>query len=128
MKYKFFSNLILILLLNVVIKPLYILGIDAEILKITEYNNPGAYGTYFSLLNLNFYRIKFIESYADISSSIHTKQNTSERLKNIELKKTRFTDIEKKKKFQEDVKNKLYILNKNQLLEANYKKLINIKI
>ncbi len=77
---------------------------------------------------LNFYRIKFIESYADISSSIHTKQNTSERLKNIELKKTRFTDIEKKKKFQEDVKNKLCILNKNQLLEANYKKLINIKI
>ena len=54
MKYKFFSNLILILLLNVVIKPLYILGIDAEILKITEYNNPGAYGTYFSLLNLTF--------------------------------------------------------------------------
>lgn len=77
---------------------------------------------------LNFYRIKFIEPYADISSSIHTKQNTSERLKNIELKRTRFTDIEKKKKFQEDVKNKLCILNKNKLLEANYKKLINIKI
>ena len=54
MKNKFFSNLVLILLLNVVIKPLYILGIDAEILKITEYNNPGAYGTYFSLLNLTF--------------------------------------------------------------------------
>ena len=54
MKNKFFSNLVLILLLNMVIKPLYILGIDAEILKITEYNNPGAYGTYFSLLNLTF--------------------------------------------------------------------------
>ena len=38
MKKKFFSNLILILLLNVVIKPLYILGIDAEILRITEIN------------------------------------------------------------------------------------------
>ena len=48
MKNKFFSNLVLILLLNVVIKPLYILGIDAEILKITEYNNPG------SLRNLFF--------------------------------------------------------------------------
>ena len=54
MKNKFFSNLVLILFLNMVIKPLYILGIDAEILKITEYNNPGAYGTYFSLLNLTF--------------------------------------------------------------------------
>ena len=54
MKKKFFSNLILVLLLNVVIKPLYILGIDAEILKITEINNPGSYGTYFSLLSLSF--------------------------------------------------------------------------
>ena len=42
---------------------------------------------------------------------LYTKQNTSERLKNIELKKTRFTDIEKKK-ISEDVKNKLCILNR----------------
>ena len=33
MKKKFLSNLILVLLLNVVIKPFYIIGIDAEILK-----------------------------------------------------------------------------------------------
>ena len=54
MKKKFFSNLVLVLLLNVVIKPLYILGIDAEILRITEINDPGSYGTYFSLLSLSF--------------------------------------------------------------------------
>tara|TARA_Y100000385_G_scaffold280203_1_gene330990 strand:+ start:212 stop:1672 length:1461 start_codon:yes stop_codon:yes gene_type:complete len=54
MKKKFFSNLVLVLLLNVVIKPLYILGIDAEILKITELNDPGSYGTYFSLLSITF--------------------------------------------------------------------------
>lgn len=54
MEKKFFSNLILVLLLNVVIKPLYILGIDAEILRITEINDPGCYGTYFSLLSLSF--------------------------------------------------------------------------
>jgi len=54
MKKKFFSNLVLVLLLNVVIKPLYILGIDAEILRITELNVPGSYGTYFSLLSLSF--------------------------------------------------------------------------
>ena len=54
MKKKFLSNLLLVLILNVVIKPLYILGIDAEILKITEQNDPGSYGTYFSLLSLSF--------------------------------------------------------------------------
>ena len=54
MKKKFFSNLVLVLLLNVVIKPLYILGIDAEILRITELYDPGSYGTYFSLLSLSF--------------------------------------------------------------------------
>ena len=54
MKRKFVSNLILVLLLNVIIKPFYILGIDAEILKITEQGSPGSYGTYFSLLSLTF--------------------------------------------------------------------------
>ena len=54
MKKKFLSNLILVLVLNIVIKPFYILGIDAEILKITEQNSPGSYGTYFSLLSLAF--------------------------------------------------------------------------
>ena len=54
MKRKFVSNLILVLVLNFIIKPLYILGIDAEILKITELNNAGTYGTYFSLLSLSF--------------------------------------------------------------------------
>ena len=54
MKRKFVSNLILVLVLNFIIKPFYILGIDAEILKITELNNAGTYGTYFSLLSLSF--------------------------------------------------------------------------
>tara|TARA_B100001287_G_scaffold269999_1_gene268154 strand:- start:3533 stop:4993 length:1461 start_codon:yes stop_codon:yes gene_type:complete len=54
MKKKFVSNLFLILVLNVIIKPFYILGIDAQVLKITEQNDPGSYGTYFSLLSLSF--------------------------------------------------------------------------
>ncbi|MBM77493.1 MAG: hypothetical protein CL846_03350 [Crocinitomicaceae bacterium] len=54
MKKKFVSNLILVLFLNLLIKPFYILGIDAEVLKITELNNPGSYGNYFSLLSLTF--------------------------------------------------------------------------
>ena len=54
MKRKFVSNLIFVLLLNVIIKPFYILGIDAEILRVTELQDPGTYGTYFSLLSLSF--------------------------------------------------------------------------
>ena len=54
MKKKFVSNLLLVLILNVIIKPFYILGIDAEVLKLTEQNDPGSYGTYFSLLSLSF--------------------------------------------------------------------------
>ncbi len=54
MQKKFISNLALVLLLNLLIKPFYILGIDAEILKETELYNPGSYGAYFSLLGLTF--------------------------------------------------------------------------
>lgn len=48
---KFLSSLGLIVLLNLLVKPLYILGIDAEV-----QNRVGqeAYGTYFALLNLSF--------------------------------------------------------------------------
>ena len=53
MKKKFVSNLLLVLILNVIIKPFYILGIDAEVLKLTEQNDPGSYGSYFSLLSLS---------------------------------------------------------------------------
>lgn len=77
---------------------------------------------------LNFYGIKLIESYVDISASTHTKENTSDRLKNIKLRKNRFTDIDKKKNFKEEVNLKLNILNKEKLLEANYNKIIGLKI
>ncbi|MAQ32244.1 MAG: hypothetical protein CMD26_05910 [Flavobacteriales bacterium] len=51
MKKKFTWNLILILILNLLIKPFYILGIDAEII-----NRVGAsvYGNYFALINFSF--------------------------------------------------------------------------
>ena len=54
MQKKFITNLALVLLLNLLIKPFYILGIDAEILKETELSDPGSYGSYFSLLGLTF--------------------------------------------------------------------------
>jgi len=77
---------------------------------------------------LNFYGIKLVESYVDISASIHTEENTSDRLKNLKLQKNRFTDIDKKKKFQDEVNLKINILNKEKLLEANYNKIIGLKI
>jgi O-antigen/teichoic acid export membrane protein len=54
MQKKFLSNLILVLFLNVLIKPFYILGIDAEFLRQLELNSPGEYGTYFSIIGLTF--------------------------------------------------------------------------
>ncbi len=51
MQKKFLSSLGLLLLLNLIVKPLYILGIDAEV-----QNRVGqeSYGLYFGLLNLSF--------------------------------------------------------------------------
>ncbi len=54
MQKKFFKNLVLVLVLNVLVKPFYILGIDAEILKQVETHSPGDYGEYFSLMSLTF--------------------------------------------------------------------------
>lgn len=51
MQGKFLSNLLLLVFLNLLIKPFYILGIDAEV-----QNRVGeaAYGNYFALLNFSF--------------------------------------------------------------------------
>jgi O-antigen/teichoic acid export membrane protein len=51
MKQKFVSNLLFLVLLNIIIKPFYILGIDAGV-----QNAVGAkeYGLYFALFNLSF--------------------------------------------------------------------------
>ena len=51
MKRTFISNLVLMLILNVVIKPVAIFGIDANV-----QNRVGTedYGLYFSLLNLSY--------------------------------------------------------------------------
>lgn len=48
---RVFSNLLLLILLNVLIKPFYILGIDAEVQNRVGEN---AYGVYFALLNFSF--------------------------------------------------------------------------
>ena len=51
MKRKFIWNLLLVVILNLLIKPFYILGIDAEVI-----NRVGAdiYGNYFALINFSF--------------------------------------------------------------------------
>lgn len=50
MQKKFIRNLLFVLILNIVVKPFYILGIDAEVLKQTGED----YGIYFSLLGLTY--------------------------------------------------------------------------
>ena len=51
MKKKFLSNLFLIIILNIIIKPVYILDIDAEIInRVGEFE----YGQYFAIINLTF--------------------------------------------------------------------------
>ena len=51
MKKKFIGNLLLLLFLNLLIKPFYILGIDAEIINRV---GPSVYGNYFALINFSF--------------------------------------------------------------------------
>ena len=51
MKKKFIWNLLLVLILNLLIKPFYILGIDAEIINRV---GPSVYGNYFALINFSF--------------------------------------------------------------------------
>ena len=58
MQKKFITNLILVLVLNVIVKPFYILGIDAEVLKQTGDD----YGIYFSLLGLTFILNVFLDA------------------------------------------------------------------
>lgn len=58
MQKKFILNLILVLVLNVIVKPFYILGIDAEVLKQTGED----YGIYFSLLGLTFILNIFLDA------------------------------------------------------------------
>ncbi|MDX1653512.1 MAG: oligosaccharide flippase family protein [Brumimicrobium sp.] len=58
MQKKFFGNLLLIILLNVLIKPVYLFAIDAQV-----QNTVGAesYGIYFTLLNFSFLFNMFLD-------------------------------------------------------------------
>src|SRR5215467_8306092 len=47
---KFYSSLSLLLVLNAIVKPVWIFGIDRQVQNITGVRE---YGTYFSLLNLS---------------------------------------------------------------------------
>ena len=51
MQKKFLSSLGLLVLLNLIVKPLFILGIDAEVQNRVGQED---YGLYFGLLNLSF--------------------------------------------------------------------------
>src|SRR5690554_643243 len=71
MQKKFFSNLFFIVLLNLLIKPLYIFGIDVQV-----QNTVGAedYGLYFSLLNFSF----LLNIFLDIGVTNFNTKNTAQ--------------------------------------------------
>jgi len=86
MQKKFFTNLILVLVLNALVKPFYILGIDAEILKQVEATDPGAYGEYFSVLGFTF----ILNIFLDLGI---TNYNTRNIAQNSHLLKKHFSGI-----------------------------------
>ena len=72
MNRKFITNLALILLLNLLVKPFYILGIDAEVLKRVEETTPGRYGEYFALIGFTFILNIFLISFFDCNFSMRS--------------------------------------------------------
>ena len=52
MQKKFLLNLILVLFLNLLVKPFYILGIEDHFQDVIDEKNPGEFGMYFSILSL----------------------------------------------------------------------------
>ncbi len=86
MQKKFITNLILVLVLNALVKPFYILGIDAEVLKQVEANDPGSYGEYFSLVGITF----ILNIFLDLGI---TNFNTKNIAQNSHLLKKHFSKI-----------------------------------
>ncbi len=71
MQKKFFSNLFFIILLNLLIKPLYIFGIDIQVQNIVGSED---YGLYFSLLNFSF----LLNMFLDIGVTNYNTKNTAQ--------------------------------------------------
>lgn len=71
MRTKFLSNLFLLLLLNLVVKPLWLLGVDREV-----QNTLGSevYGTYFALLNFSI----LFSSLLDLGVSAYNNRNIAQ--------------------------------------------------
>lgn len=83
MQRKFLSSLGLILLLNLFVKPFYLLGIDAEVQSRV---GKDAYGLYFGLLNLSFLFNIFI----DLGINNFNNQNIA---KNVNLVSKHFSKL-----------------------------------
>ena len=71
MQKKFFSNLFFIILLNLLIKPLYVFGIDIQVQNIVGSED---YGLYFSLLNFSF----LLNMFLDIGVTNYNTKNTAQ--------------------------------------------------
>ncbi|HLW40617.1 MAG TPA: hypothetical protein VKX31_09505, partial [Brumimicrobium sp.] len=71
MQKKFLGNLFFIILLNLIIKPFYIFGIDVQVQNIV---GTEAYGVYFTLLNISF----LFNIFLDVGITNYNAKNTSQ--------------------------------------------------
>ncbi len=71
MQKKFLGNLLFIILLNLVIKPFYIFGIDIQVQNIV---GAEAYGLYFTLLNISF----LFNMFLDVGITNYNTKNTAQ--------------------------------------------------
>src|SRR5690554_6692576 len=80
MQKKFLGNLLFIILLNVLIKPFYIFGIDVQVQNIV---GSESYGMYFSLLNFSFLFNMFLDIGVTNSNTKNTAQHPTSLTKYI---------------------------------------------
>ena len=71
MQKKFLGNLLFIIILNLIIKPFYIFGIDIQVQNIV---GAEAYGLYFTLLNISF----LFNMFLDIGVTNYNTKNTAQ--------------------------------------------------
>src|SRR5699024_7403592 len=71
MRKKFLGNLLFIIILNLLIKPFYIFGIDVQVQNIV---GPEDYGIYFSLLSFSF----LFNMFLDIGLTNYNAKNTAQ--------------------------------------------------
>ena len=73
---------------------------------------------------LNFFNYEINHELINRATEIHKKENTLEHLKYVQIKKIRFTNLEKKKKLEEGIIKIIKEIDKDNVLEMTYNSFI----